>query len=304
MGWKLSDLVRLFPLRDLTGQDAAPVDGGSSSDSPALEGRLPGLPTKEDTISSCWEYLTRTASRSSSGPLPGCSDPTSRSLEDTLKKGTYSVKIKKGIKRKDLFRFLLAKMLYEGEEGLHLDEFLVLWELYLYLLEVQSKDPTFREKYGHFFDQSSYFFRALGETTEFPIRVEDNSNLQYLERIQECLKPLLPTRSAYFGLKGQKSLKSGFSLVFEGEVLRRRLPEPRRIGVGYRDKGSRRDPALNGCPDWREVAMSTLELRIRDVEFHTGKLREESTFDWDLVYNLSRLSPDDHSEEDDSSYPL
>lgn len=288
MGWKLSDLA-FFPLKD-KGRDKSPQSEVGISSEASEKSLLPELqPPVEVTISTCWEILTKGRDRSSSGPLPESSDPKLVSLEIFLKKGFYHLKIKKGIKKKDLFRFLLAKMLYEREEGLHLDEFLVLWELYLQLLETNSKDPSFREKYEDFFRNSFMFFRELGSQKEFPIRIEDSGNLQYLERISQVLEPMLPTRSAYFGLKGQKSLKSGFSLVFQNEILSRKIPEGRRIGVGYRDKGSRRDPAFDGSPDWREIATSHQEKRIQEVETFLGVLRESPDFDWDLVYNSSNL---------------
>jgi hypothetical protein len=288
MGWKLSDLA-FFPLKD-KGRDKSPqLEEVISRETPEKILEPESLVPVEVAISTCWEILTKGRDRSSSGPLPESSDPKLVSLEIFLKKGFYQLKIKKGIKKKDLFRFLLAKMLYEREEGLHLDEFLVLWELYLQLMEVNSKDPSFSEKYGDFFRNSFIFFRELGSQKEFPIRIEDSGNLQYLERISQVLEPMLPTRSAYFGLKGQKDLKSGFSLVFQSEILSRKIPEGRRIGVGYRDKGSRRDLALDGSPDWREVALSLQEKRIQEVENFLGILRESTNFNWDLVYNSSNL---------------
>lgn len=303
MGWKISDLV-FFPLKTRKAVVKPPSEESDSSEPPRKDSEPCQFKAPaEVTISTCWEILTRGEGRSSSGPLPVNSDPRLLSLEDLLRKGAYKLKIKKGIRKKDLFRFLLAKMLYEREEGLHLDEFLVLWELYLQLLEVQSKDPSFREKYGAFFKNSFVFFRELGSQKEFPIRIEENGNLQYLERIASVLEPMLPSRSAYFGLKGQKSLKSGFSLVFESELLSRKIPEGRRIGVGYRDKGSRRDLALDGSPDWREVASSLQEKRIVEVEDYLGIVRESPEFDWDLVYNTSKVLEEFEDLEENISYP-
>lgn len=301
MGWKLSDLV-FFPLKTRKVVGKPPSRKSDSFYPPEELFPRSSITPEEVTISTCWELLTKGIDRSSSGPLPDNSDPKLLSLEDLLRKGAYKLKIKKGIRKKDLFRFLLAKMLYEREEGLHLDEFLVLWELYLQLLEIQSKDPSFREKYETFFRNSFIFFRKSGSQKEFPIRIEDEGNLQYLERIASVLEPMLPSRSAYFGLKGQKNLKSGFSLVFESELLSRKIPEGRRIGVGYRDKGSRRDQAFDGSPDWREVACSLQEKRISMVEDFLGIVRESPDFDWDLVYNTSKVLQEEFDEEENFSY--
>jgi hypothetical protein len=36
-----------------------------------------------------------------------------------------------------------------------------------------------------------------------------------------------------------------------------KLPAKRFVGVGYKDKGNRRDPAVDGSPSWQEVATSS-----------------------------------------------
>jgi len=297
MGWKLSDLFPTSPRLGLKVEDKAPVEKEVSQCPPLPYNIFRGPSSEVKAALADWEILTTARDLSSSGPLPCVSDPK-LSLETILRKGTYHLKIKKGIKKKDLFRFLLAKMLYEEEEGLHIDEFLVLWELYLQLEGLLEKDPSFREKYGAFFENTFYFFQMLASSKEFPIRVEQCETPEYLKRISSVLEPMLPSRSAYFGLKGQKSLRSGFSLVFQDEILVRKIAPGRRIGVGYRDKGSRRDPAVDGSPDWREVALSHQERRISEVEYATRVPRESLSFDWDLVYNSSRPLPGELFEED------
>jgi hypothetical protein len=44
------------------------------------------------------------------------------------------------------------------------------------------------------------------------------------------------------------------------------LPPKRYIGIGYRDKGSARDPAQDGTPSWQEIAsyISNLERQIEE----------------------------------------
>jgi len=284
MGWKFSDLVPLLH-RDQGVVESPGCEGGSSSKTPGygfltdeelskLERKLPnfqlGSPLKKD--------------HSSSGPLPCCSDPTIQHIQEALKKGRYTVKIRKGTKKKNLFRFLLAKLIYEEQEGLHLDEFLVLWELLLNLQELSLREKSFSEKHGDFFSEVNYeFFERLSTRQEFPIRLE--ADPEDKEVLRQMFSPLLPSKSAYFGLKGQKGIRSGFLISFTDQLPIRKLPEGRRIGVGYRDKGSRRDLSKDGSPDWREVSQNSQEMVIRAVETLTCVSRDDPTFNWDLVNN-------------------
>jgi len=202
------------------------------------------------------------------------------------------VKILKKAKKKNLFRFLLAKTFYE-EDGLHLDEFLVVWELYLNLQELLSKDPAFREKYETSLRSISIFMKALEDRVEFPLRmkVEDPR----LQEILSTMFPLLPSKDAYFGLKGQKSLRQGFSIVFNFEKTRpRKVQEGRRIGVGYRDHGTKK-PDHEGTPHWSEVASHFRELEIRSEEEFQGTKRQDTEFDWSRLWGLEDYPPEEES---------
>lgn len=288
MGWKLSDLAP-FSHRESRNCKSPGCEKGSYSMSPPDE--EPQVLTKASKRSfPVFSLGTAQDTRSSSsGPLPVTSDPTILSIKEFIKKGRYRVKIRKGTKKKNLFRFLLAKLIYEADEGLHLDEFLVLWELLLDLQDLSNQDPSFEEKYGNFFKEDNrIFFKKISLAQEFPIRIEaDPKNTEILISMFE---PLLPSRSAYFGLKGQKEIRSGFLISFTSELPLRKIPEGRRIGVGYRDKGSRRDPALDGSPDWREVSQNSQEHIIRSVEILTGVDRDDPAFNWDLVNNPTKIT--------------
>jgi hypothetical protein len=52
------------------------------------------------------------------------------------------------------------------------------------------------------------------------------------------------------------------------EVSNRKLPPKRIIGIGYRDKGTARDPAIDGSPSWQEVASQAgqLALAIKSIK--------------------------------------
>jgi hypothetical protein len=64
----------------------------------------------------------------------------------------------------------------------------------------------------------------------------------------------IPSGNAYFGQKGQGYTVKGYRLVFNDTLIRRKFPPKAFIGVGYKDKGSRRNKAQNGLPSWQDVA--------------------------------------------------
>ena len=167
------------------------------------------------------------------------------------------MKIRAGTKRMTLFRFLLAKCFYEAE-GIHLDEFIVLSELYYFLKD--HSDPCFKEKYGELFERTEEFFQKLFGTTEFPaivaVREED--------RFAKFMGILLPSKQAYFGLKGQRKLRQSYKIVLPDLIPSPKLRPKSYMGVGYRDKGQRRDLAYDGSPHWTEVARHWFELERRE----------------------------------------
>jgi len=185
-------------------------------------------------------------------------DPTN--LEEEIKTGGFKVKIKRGIKRKTLFRFLLAKLMFE-EDGLHLDEYLTLFSLYCDLCDIE--DEAFRLKYDDWFSRHYRFFSELAKASTFPVRLN-------MENVTDVLlkqmSPLLPSKQAYFGLKGQRNIRLGFEIQLNSNLPPVRIRPKAFIGVGYRDKGTRRDYAKNGSPSWQEVSCHNFELDRRAEE--------------------------------------
>jgi len=250
-----------------------------------------------------WQQLIFERSRSetdlsSQSQNPRSSDPTSLVQEKLSRGGGFQVKIVKSAKKKNLFRFLLSKVFYE-EEGIHLDEFLVLWELYLGLLELLDKDPQFCLKYEHSLGNVSNFFEALGDRREFPLRLKIHD--PRLPELLSGMYPLLPTENAYFGLKSQKDLRLGFSILFSFDSTKRRISEGRRIGVGYRDHGTKK-PDHEGTPHWSEVAQHFQELEVRSEEEYQGLKRHDPEFDWNRLWGLERLSSSEEEESGKISY--
>jgi hypothetical protein len=76
--------------------------------------------------------------------------------------------------------------------------------------------------------------------------------------------PILPKPEAFFGLMGNRDMRSSFRVQFKSSWIPPKKVE-RYIGVGYKDKGSRRFPELDGSPTWQRVA-TVLANREREQE--------------------------------------
>jgi len=179
-------------------------------------------------------------------------------LEQLLSEG-FSVKIKSGIKKVNLFRWLFARVLFDPE-GLSIDQSLVLSELFLVLKEQSEKDQPFSEKWKNmlvFFEHQIYPFL---NTAEFPIRLHLEQENLIRTQLFECR---VPTREEYFGLKSDQRMLSGYKIIVHSLLPDQRIPAKRFVGVGYRDKGCRSLDS-DGTPHWTEVAS---DQRYRDGFF-------------------------------------
>jgi hypothetical protein len=164
--------------------------------------------------------------------------------------GGYTVKFRKGVKLITVFRFLLAKALF-SQEGLHLDEYLALMEAYLRLRE--ARDPSFVEKYGQWLITIEPVLQQLGQVRVFPLKPYGSTT-----ELERLLVPFLPSRSAFHGYEGHRELRDSFRVLFRNPLAPiPKSPPKRYIGVGYKDKGARRDPAWDGSPRWQDVASQT-----------------------------------------------
>lgn len=189
--------------------------------------------------------------------IPCNYDP--RNIAGRINKG-YKMIIKKGTNRITLYRFLFAKLVY-ASEGLSLEEYLLFHHLYYDLTDLVEKDPLFCAKYKFQFEKMESIMKQLGGVRVFPVILEESCK----EKIKRIFIEELPTQRAYLGLAGQRDLRSCFRLVLNDTIVPKKVPPKRFIGVGYKDKGSRRDPAYDGSPSWQEVA-TTYANRERELE--------------------------------------
>jgi len=173
---------------------------------------------------------------------PCSSDPYD--LTTRIKRG-YKMFIKKGTNRVTLLRFLLAKLVYSSG-GLSLDEYLCLFHIYYDLTEMN--DPLFKQKYDIFLERVGLLLSEISGERSFPVQTLTDAEVDF-----EFFLGNFPTKREYFGLAGQRDLKRSFRLVLNDTLVPQKKLLVRYIGVGYKDKGTRRNPAEDGSPGWKEV---------------------------------------------------
>lgn len=183
--------------------------------------------------------------------------------------GPEVVVIRQKVKRISLQRSICS-LIFHGE-GINLAELHVLYQNQLWLQEKCVRDLTFREKYGGFVLNLSIILKSvnlsngLSEGAISSLRgrlVQVKDDLYPQRNIQQCASKV----SQSFYLKSYK--QSG--------IETKRLPPKRYIGVGYRDKGTAREPHLDGSPRWQEVAsyVSSLEREVKEL-LHELKTHRE-----------------------------
>jgi len=138
---------------------------------------------------------------------------------------------------------------------------LTLYDNHVWLLEKCRIDPQFRKK----------FIADLESVSEVLKKTKVNSsNLTiFLTQLKTKLKVsvdyLIPQRNI---LGVEKHFRGHFHVQPHrpSGVPNNRIPPKPYIGIGYKDKGHRTDPALDGSPGWEEVASHHSELERRKDE--------------------------------------
>jgi len=171
-------------------------------------------------------------------------------LEPRLK-GGYKVDYQKGTKLITLYRNLLAAIVYE-QGGVSIEEILVLYDLALKMEEKTVRDKAFSEKYGLWLITTFQFMDKLNPKV-FPFHCPESLRIQG----EHFLVPYLPSRQAYYGWKRNPVRTTPARILLRNPLLPPpKIAAKRFLGVGYKDKGNRRDPAKDGSPSWQEVAVS------------------------------------------------
>jgi hypothetical protein len=211
------------------------------------------LDTRSTNVISYKEISSKVQQIDSSPSLP---PPTEVwDYQDALTRG-YNVIVKRGTNRFKLFRFLLSKIRY-SKDGFHLDDYLCLWNLYFLLIE--EKDPKFQKRLFLLQDENLVkVLEQLRDIRVFPYNPRETT-FHILDRL-----PLIYHSRSYFGMESSGWSKH-YRLSFNSRLVRRKPRPVPYIGVGYKDKGSRRDVALDGTPKWQIIgSISAFKEREAD----------------------------------------
>jgi hypothetical protein len=161
----------------------------------------------------------------------------------------------KRVKRVTLQRAIASKIAHFPEEVTFKDV-LILVDNLLWLQDKALKDPIFREKFGVNLKVLTLILKhkKIWNPRELQRNLENiSSSVKYglsgflLEK--RNVKNVLKQQYRFVEVRRPQSLGT----------LKSSLPPERYIGIGYRDKGSAKQPHLDGSPSWQEIASSNIE---------------------------------------------
>jgi hypothetical protein len=203
------------------------------------------------------EILLNAISVKSKAKVPGRSNVLEASPNEnpkSLPRSGVRVTYKKGLKRVTLQRYLASRLVYKADE-VSFAEILVLYDNLIWLLEKALIDPGFHRV----FNEDLESLAEILKNTRLTEKSFKSSLVKLSNEIRiSCSGFLYPQRN----LAGVAKYVSGHFHVLphrEQGTLTKELRPKAYIGVGYKDKGTRRDPAYDGSPGWQEVAMSLKE---------------------------------------------
>lgn len=159
---------------------------------------------------------------------------------------SFRLKIKNPSEGLLLFRYLMTKFYRDGKKWTRSQDEASFYLVGLYFEELRN--PGFYSKHELDFLKVCTLARVVLARCQgdLPAHLKQQENLMLRQRV------LLNPRG-FLGLEPR--FKGGF-LRSTNRQLRRPSPEPRRIGVGYRDKGTAQNSATDASPGWKEVAVS------------------------------------------------
>lgn len=157
----------------------------------------------------------------------------------------YKVKIKQGTKRITLFRNLLAKMIFLR---VGIEEIIVLYHLFDQLVMEMETKEDFDRKYGAWLITCFALLNKINPQS-YPYQIPESERMIWVRELQ----PLLPSERALLSWKNNPINRECFKVSLDLQ-LRARKPSSYKIGKGYTDKGSARNPAEDASPRWQDVA--------------------------------------------------
>lgn len=174
------------------------------------------------------------------------------------------VSYRKRLKKITLLRYLCSKIVYEVDK-IRQEDLITLYDSLLWAQMKSSTDGAFRKNFGKSLELLAKILKkhpAIGRVYHKPLaeklRIEFRSNLQDF---------LFPPRN-YPAVKNRMSGNYHLNLAKQPGKPVSSFPPKKYIGKGYGDKGTLRNPAVDGSPAWQDIACSTvfqLKERLRKL---------------------------------------
>lgn len=176
--------------------------------------------------------------------------PGSGLRPETKITGAMRVSYASTLRRITLERYLITKILYLIGEVTFKD-ILVLYDNFIWCEDKCKKDPGFQKKFG----TDLLILAKILKETRFSYQ-----NFPHTLKILSVKLQILHESFAFprRNLQGiEIHVRGKFHVVMHREsgVPRNQIPPKPYIGVGYRDKGSKRDKSIDGSPSWQEVVI-------------------------------------------------
>jgi hypothetical protein len=192
-------------------------------------------------------------------------------------RGYLHVSIGKNVKRVSLQRFLVSKIVYFPDKIEERDIF-ALYTNQLFLQTKALSDPTFNNNFACSLELLAKELK--GTNLKKGVSLKNIRGLAH--RLEKALPGFLVPKRNYqdwnHRLSGSYQLKTSQSK----DVKTKELPLKRHIGVGYKDKGSTRDKAIDASPSWQEIAS-----RVARLERELLELKEEG---WNELTGIEKIT--------------
>jgi hypothetical protein len=171
----------------------------------------------------------------------------------------YSLHYKTGVRRILLERVLCSKLIYFPEKVTRID-ILVLYDNLLHCQDIAAKNENFVDKFGSALEVLTKILKGFQYSNRTDLKSIRKLGVILEEKLQGFY---LPKRNTLTELSKQEDSYSIKPFVSKG-TLNKNIPPKVRIGKGYTDKGTARDPAIDGSPSWQEVANSDIDGEFKD----------------------------------------
>lgn len=184
------------------------------------------------------------------------------------------------VKKITLFRNLLAKLCYSR---VSIEEILVIYDLYEQMVVESEAKEEFDRKYGAWLITCYGLLNQINPQS-YPYQLPDELKEIWVTE----LVPLLPSEKAFKSWKGNPVNRDSFRVTLDLQ-LKVRKPSGYKIGKGYTDKGTARNPAVDASPSWQHLAQS--HIPDRGASDYLSKVKHDShVIQRDKVERRTRLA--------------